>query len=80
MSKPTTKTGGQPAGQSHEAAVPLDLDDNEGSASLLTEFYIFLKENKKWWLLPMVLMIVLLGAIIIFGSSGALGPMIYTLF
>ena len=50
--------------------------DRSGIAS---EFWDFLKHNKKWWLLPIVIAILLLGALVFLGGSGA-APFIYTLF
>ncbi|MBI3735600.1 hypothetical protein HY256_03695 [Candidatus Sumerlaeota bacterium] len=47
--------------------------------SIVAEFLLFLRENKKWWLIPMVVMILLLGALIFLGSS-PVAPFIYTLF
>ena len=46
---------------------------------LVAEFWEFLKHNKKWWLLPIVLVMLGLGIVVIAGSSGA-APFIYTLF
>jgi len=43
------------------------------------EFWIFLKENKKWWLLPILLAFLLMGALLLAGGTGA-APFIYTLF
>lgn len=48
--------------------------------SILGEFWKFLKVRKKWWLTPVVLMLVVLGALIVFGQGSALAPFIYTLF
>ena len=48
--------------------------------SLVKEFTLFLKENKKLWLLPIVLTLLLLGAILIYAESSALAPFIYTIF
>ena len=48
-------------------------------SSLAGEFLLFLKENKKWWLLPIVIVSVLLGVLLIVGQSAA-APFIYTLF
>jgi Family of unknown function (DUF5989) len=48
--------------------------------SLVAEFALFLKENKKLWLLPIVLTLVLLGALLVFAQSSALAPFIYTIF
>lgn len=52
-----------------------DLDDQ----SLAAEFWMFLKENKKWWLIPILLSIALLGGLVMLSSTGA-APFIYTLF
>ena len=46
---------------------------------LAAEFLGFLAENKKWWLLPILIAVVLLGALVILGGTAA-GPFIYTLF
>jgi len=43
------------------------------------EFWVFLKENKKWWLLPILLAFLLMGALLLAGGTGA-APFIYTLF
>lgn len=48
--------------------------------SILTEFWQFLKERKKWWLAPIVFFLLLLGALITFTQGSALAPFIYTLF
>lgn len=47
--------------------------------SLIGEFLSFLGHNKKWWLLPIVLVMLLLG-LMIFLSGTAAAPFIYTLF
>lgn len=46
----------------------------------LRDLWGFLKERKKWWLLPLVLVILLIGVLIIFAESSAIGSFIYTLF
>jgi len=46
---------------------------------IVGEFLSFLKHNKKWWLGPIVLVLVLLGVLLILGGTGA-APFIYTLF
>lgn len=43
------------------------------------EFLVFLKEHKKWWLLPMALAIFVMGLLVLLGGTGA-APFIYTLF
>ena len=48
-------------------------------AGMVREFIAFLLGNKKWWLLPIILVMLVFGALIILGGSGA-APFIYTLF
>ena len=48
--------------------------------SLLGEVWDFLKVRKKWWLLPIIVMLILVGILIVFGQSSALSPFIYALF
>lgn len=51
-----------------------------GNKSLLGEIWDFLKVRKAWWLAPIIIMLILVGALIIFGQSSALSPFIYALF
>lgn len=48
--------------------------------SILKEFLLFLKVRKKWWLAPIVIVLVLLGALIVLTETTAVAPFIYTLF
>lgn len=48
--------------------------------SILSEFWAFLKVRKKWWLAPIVIILVLLGALIVLSEGSAVAPFIYTLF
>ena len=48
--------------------------------SILAEFWFFVLHKKKWWLAPIVFVLVLLGVIIVFAESSALAPFIYSLF
>ncbi len=50
-----------------------------GRLGVLKEFWEFLRVRKKLWLTPIVVMLVILGALIIFTSS-SVAPFIYTLF
>jgi hypothetical protein len=47
--------------------------------SLAREFMLFITENKKWWLIPILLVLGLVGLLVMLGSTGA-APFIYTLF
>lgn len=42
--------------------------------------WAFLRERKKFWLLPIVVIMLLFGALMVFAESSALAPFIYTLF
>jgi hypothetical protein len=46
----------------------------------LGEFWLFLRERKKFWLLPLVIALVFVGALLIFAQGSAIAPFIYTLF
>ncbi len=46
----------------------------------LKDMWQFLKERKKWWLAPIIFLLLVLGALLIFGSSSAVAPFIYSLF
>jgi Family of unknown function (DUF5989) len=47
--------------------------------SLVGEFWAFLAQNKKWWLLPIMIVMLLLGTLILLSGTAA-APFIYTLF
>lgn len=46
---------------------------------LLHEFWDFLRTNKKWWLAPIVVVLLLVGVLVLLSGS-AMAPFIYTLF
>jgi hypothetical protein len=48
--------------------------------SFLAEFWSFLKVRKKFWLLPLLTMVVVFGVLLVLAESSALAPFIYTLF
>jgi len=48
--------------------------------SFLSELWAFLRQRKKLWLLPMIVVMVILGALLIFAQTSILAPFIYTLF
>lgn len=51
-----------------------------GKLGILKEFWDFLKIRKKWWLTPIIFIMVLMGALIVFSQGSALSPFVYTLF
>lgn len=48
--------------------------------SFLIEFYRFLRVRKKYWLLPILLVLTLMGGLIVLTQGSAVAPFIYTLF
>lgn len=47
---------------------------------LLKDLTGFMRERKKFWLAPLIVVMLLLGALIVFGQGSAIAPFIYTLF
>ena len=47
---------------------------------LLKELWAFMKERKKWWLLPVILVMLVVGGLLVFAQGSALAPFIYTIF
>ncbi len=47
---------------------------------LISELWGFMKVRKKFWLMPIIIVLVLLGALIVFTESSAVAPFIYALF
>lgn len=54
------------------------LSEND-STGIIGELWAFISHNKKWWLTPILLMLLLFGVLIILAGTGA-APFIYTLF
>ncbi len=48
--------------------------------SFLKELWKFLKVRKKFWLAPIIIVMLLLGALLIFAQGSAVAPFVYTLF
>jgi len=48
--------------------------------SILLELWDFMKVRKKWWLAPIIIFLVLIGAMLIFAEGSAVAPFIYSLF
>lgn len=47
---------------------------------IVSELWGFMRVRKKFWLLPILLILVMIGALLIFGQGSALAPFIYTIF
>ena len=48
--------------------------------SLARELWAFMRVRKKWWLLPIIVLMVVVGALLVFAQSSVLAPFIYTIF
>ncbi len=77
MSEESTENR-EPRAENQES-VKFDELAKEQRSSLLSEFWLFLKYNKKWWLLPILIVLLLLGALVLLGGT-AIAPFIYPLF
>ncbi len=51
----------------------------QGKSSILGEVWGFMKQNKKWWLLPLLIALLVFGLLVVLSGTG-LAPFIYTLF
>ncbi|HZB25081.1 MAG TPA: DUF5989 family protein [Vicinamibacterales bacterium] len=49
-------------------------------AGLVSEMWAFMRERKKWWLLPVIVMLLIVGSLLVFAQGSALAPFIYTIF
>jgi hypothetical protein len=49
-------------------------------SGLFTEFWSYMKHRRKWWLLPIIVIMVAMGAVLVFAQGSALAPFIYTIF
>lgn len=47
---------------------------------LIKELWAFMRERKKFWLLPIILVMLAVGALLVFAQGSALAPFIYTIF
>ncbi len=63
----------------HNDTNDFEREAAEKRAGLISEFWSFLKHNKKWWLLPIVIVMFLLGLLVVWGGTAG-APFIYTLF
>jgi hypothetical protein len=52
----------------------------QGRGGIFRDLWGFMKQNKKWWLLPLLLTLLVFGLLVFLSSSSGLTPFIYTLF
>ena len=48
--------------------------------SVLKELFAYMRARKKWWLLPVLLVLLVFGGLLILAQGSAIGPFIYTVF
>ena len=48
--------------------------------SLIKEFFLFIKQEKKWWLVPLLFVLLIVGAMLVFVNTSAIAPFLYPLF
>ena len=56
------------------------FEASKEKVGIVSELWAFMKVRKKWWLGPIVVMLALLGALVVFTSGTVVAPFIYTLF
>jgi hypothetical protein len=49
-------------------------------SGLLSELWAFMRVRKKWWLLPIIVVMLLIGTLLVLAQGSALAPFIYTIF
>jgi membrane glycosyltransferase len=62
-----------------KAASEFSRQAGQSQTGVFREYVAFLRHNKKWWLIPIVVTLLLVGVLVILGSTAA-APFIYTLF
>jgi hypothetical protein len=51
-----------------------------GQTGIARELWSYMKVRKKWWLLPIILILALVGGLLVFAQGSVLAPFIYTIF
>ena len=70
---------GKPQAAGNERGGDFEAEAEAARPGLLAELWEFMATNKKWWLTPIVLVLLLVGALILMSGSAA-APFVYTLF
>ena len=56
------------------------IQDASDKLGIVAEFWAFMKHEKKWWLGPIIAVLLLVGLLVVFTQGSALAPFIYTIF
>jgi len=76
MSSPTPPSSSKPGDRGSDFV----RQASAGKGNLVGELWAFLKDNKKWWLGPILIVIGLMAVLAVAGGQAAIAPFIYTLF
>ena len=68
------------ADSSSQEANDFAREAETATPSFFREFGDFLRQNKKWWLLPPVIIFVLFGVLVVFSTASTVSPFVYMLF
>jgi hypothetical protein len=64
----------------HRHSISLLEDTCMAQHGIAREIWEYMKVRKKWWLLPVIIVLMIVGALLIFAQGSALAPFIYTIF
>lgn len=51
-----------------------------GKMSLIKEVWLYMRQNKKYWLIPIIFILILMSLLLVLAQSSALAPFIYSIF
>lgn len=54
--------------------------ERDAMGSLIKELFAYMRARKKWWLLPILIVLLVFGGLLILAQGSAIGPFIYTVF
>ena len=63
-----------------EATATLDRESAVGGLAIIADYFQFLRQQQKWWMLPIVTLLLVLGMLVWFTQGSPLAPFIYTIF
>lgn len=76
---PETTATAEPKAEAPAGKTEFEAAGQEESMSLVQEFGLFIKENKAWWMVPIIVVLGLVGAMALLTNTAA-APFIYTIF
>lgn len=58
----------------------MELRHRMKRSQIIRQFFSFVAQSGKWWLMPLVMLLLVLGAVLVFAKGSAIAPFIYSLF